>query len=434
MKSMMKYRISGLMAALALLCTSCIDMMEDVKDVEKVQPVEVSFQVNATTQFVPFDGTITPDPNFSTEGLEVTFTNSKTSQIYKGTTDAEGIVTMNVDPGVYNIAAYGIAEFNGSDYLINGALSSISLIKNITREEAKESKDRIVTRPAKVGSLMISEIYYCGSKHPDDGTWFRDQTYRIYNNGDEVEYLDGVCLAQINTQNPSVTVPTYPEEDGLGNFVYAILVWKIPGSGTEYPLQPGESVVLVQEAADHTVSNRASFDNSKATWECWSGNDSRDNGLVPNIPYIYWLSPNKSQWNCGVQGPAFVLFRAPKEVTLNEDYYRNGGPNVILQTNDKYGENFTARIPADWVLDAVEALANKDQLARKRIPSYMDAGATTTGSTYATTALCRKVASTRADGTPIYQDTNNSTNDFEPQTELMLRRHGEKAPAWSNWQ
>ena len=71
---------------------------------------------------------------------------------------------------------------------------------------------------------------------------------------------------------------------------------------------------------------------------------------------------------------------------------------------------------------------------RKRIPTYMDAGITSTGGTYVTTALCRKVVSTRADGTPIYQDTNNSTNDFEPQTELMLRRHGEKAPAWSNWQ
>lgn len=432
MKRYMKF--GAFVGICALLSTSCIDMMEDVKDVEKVQPVTVSFQVNATTKFVPFDGTITPDPNFSTEGLDVTFTNQKTAEVYHGTTDSEGIVTMYVDPGVYSIAASGIAEFNGSDYLINGAINSISLVKDISREEAKASKDRIVTRPAKVGSLMISEIYYCGSKHPEDSTHFRDQTYRIYNNGDEVEYLDGVCFAQINTQNPSVTVPTYPEEDGLGNYVYAWLVWQIPGSGTDYPLQPGESVVLVQEAADHTVINRASFDNSGATWECNSGNLERDHEMVPNIPYIYWAKPNKSQWNCGVQGPAFVIFRPATGVTLDADYYKQDGPNVILQTNDKYGENFTARIPADWVLDAVEAMGNMQQMDRKRIPTYMDAGITSTGATYATTALCRKVVSTREDGTPIYQDTNNSTNDFEPQTELMLRRHGEKAPAWSNWQ
>lgn len=432
MKRYMKF--GAFVGICALLSTSCIDMMEDVKDVEKVQPVTVSFQVNATTKFVPFDGTITPDPNFSTEGLDVTFTNQKTAEVYHGTTDSEGIVTMNVDPGVYGIAASGIAEFNGSDYLINGAINSISLVKDISREEAKASKDRIVTRPAKVGSLMISEIYYCGSKHPDDGTWFRDQSYRIYNNGDEVEYLDGVCFAQINTQSPSVTVPTYPEEDGLGNYVYAWLVWQIPGNGTEYPLQPGESVVLVQEAADHTVNNRASFDNSGATWECNTGNLERDHEMVPNIPYIYWAKPNKFQWNAGVQGPAFVIFRPAAGVTLDADYYRNGGPNVILQTNDKYMENFTARIPADWVLDAVEAMGNMQQMDRKRIPTYMDAGITSTGSNYATTALCRKVVSTREDGTPIYQDTNNSTNDFEPQTALMLRRHGEKAPAWSNWQ
>ena len=433
MKRYMKF--GAFVGICALLSTSCIDMMEDVKDVEKVQPVTVSFQVNATTKFVPFDGTITPDPNFVTKDLDITFTNKNTAQIYKGVTDNEGIVTMEVDPGIYNIAAAGVAEFNGSDYLINGAINSISLVKDISREEAKASKDRIVTRPAKVGSLIISEIYYCGCSHPDYSTWNRDQTYRIYNNGDEVEYLDGVCLAHINGNKANKTVPTYPEEDGLGNFVYALTIWKIPGSGTEYPLQPGESVVLVQEAADHTKANPASFDNSGATWECNTGNLSRDHEMVPNIPYIFYPKANPNgQWLASVFGPAFVIFRAPAEITLDEEYYRTDGENTLYATNDKYQSDLTARIPADWVLDAVEGITNMDQLDWKRIPSYMDAGITSTGATYATTALCRKVVSTREDGTPIYQDTNNSTNDFEPQTELMLRRHNEKAPAWSNRQ
>ncbi|MBQ5860874.1 MAG: DUF4876 domain-containing protein, partial [Alistipes sp.] len=37
----------------------------------------------------------------------------------------------------------------------------------------------------------------------------------------------------------------------------------------------------------------------------------------------------------------------------------------------------------------------------------------------------------REDGTPIFQDTNNSTADFDVQATPAIRRHGVKRPAWS---
>ena len=47
------------------------------------------------------------------------------------------------------------------------------------------------------------------------------------------------------------------------------------------------------------------------------------------------------------------------------------------------------------------------------------------------TLLLRKVESYREDGTPIFQDTNNSTADFDVQATPAIRRHGVKRPAWS---
>lgn len=59
----------------------------------------------------------------------------------------------------------------------------------------------------------------------------------------------------------------------------------------DYPLQPGESFLIVQEARDHRVNNASSFDNSMAEWEAWSGNAGRDNPEVPNIAYVFWINP-----------------------------------------------------------------------------------------------------------------------------------------------
>ena len=80
---------------------------------------------------------------------------------------------------------------------------------------------------------------------------------QIYNNGDEVFYLDSLCFAQLEPNVATATLPVWPDEDGVDNYVYGIVVWQISGSGKDYPLQPGESFLIVQEARDHRV-NKAS--------------------------------------------------------------------------------------------------------------------------------------------------------------------------------
>lgn len=136
--------------------------------------------------------------------------------------------------------------------------------------------------------MCFREIYYCGVTP----YYFRDQTYEIYNNGDEVFYLDSLCFAQLEPNVATATLPVWPDEDGVDNYVYGIVVWQISGSGKDYPLQPGESFLIVQEARDHRVNNASSFDNSMAEWEAWSGNAGRDNPEVPNIAYVFWDKPN----------------------------------------------------------------------------------------------------------------------------------------------
>ncbi len=418
-------KLAGI-ASVAALSFSCIDMMEDVKDVDIVKPITVSYKVNAVTGFVPKSGNVTPDPNFPTKGLDVTFTNISTDQVFTAKTDENSIATADIEPGVYSIGISGRVTNGGNDYFLNGNIPSISLFTDITPEEAAANKEyQTSVRPAKVGSLLLSEIYYCGATN----YYFRDQTYRIYNNGDAPVYLDGLCFAQLhpNIASAGSTLPVWPDEDGDNNYVYALWVWQFPGSGTDFPLQPGESVAIVQEARNHTTNNADSYDNSQAEWELWTGNTSRDNADVPNMPYIFYNYLNKMQFLSSVFGGAFVIYRPDDGTVVNEAYYDKSGSNVQNEVNksSKY-----AKIPADWVLDGVELLGNMGLLSQKRIPGFVDAGASSVGETYCCKTVSRKVTSTRADGTPIYADTNNSTNDFQVNNRPELRRNGEKAPAF----
>ena len=48
-------------------------------------------------------------------------------------------------------------------------------------------------------------------------------------------------------------------------------------------------------------------------------------------------------------------------------------------------------------------------------------------------SIARKIKETRPDGTKVYQDTNNTSNDFEVKKDPQVRRYGAKVPSWNTW-
>ena len=144
------------------------------------------------------------------------------------------------------------------------------------------------------------------------------------------------------------------------------------------------------------------------------------------MPLCYAQSLNKMQWLASVFGGAYCLFRPDDGTVVNVAYYED---NANTQTEVKKSSRY-AKIKADWILDGVELIGDMSLLSQKRIPGFVDAGATSVGNTYIGKPVSRKVISRRADGTPIFADTNNSTADFEVLNGPALRRNGEKKPAW----
>jgi hypothetical protein len=112
-----------------------------------------------------------------------------------------------------------------------------------------------------------------------------------------------------------------------------------------------------------------------------------------------------------------------------------------LQTRDLSTTKPTlyAKIPVRYILDAVEAIDNESKMNAKRLPGVLDAGITWVGATYNGLGVSRKLSLDeqghplqRENGAYIYQDTNNSTDDFERGVVPVLRRNKAGMPEWNH--
>ena len=88
-------------------------------------------------------------------------------------------------------------------------------------------QSRWICRGSVKGSLVFSEIYFCGSKPELGFSYFRDQFYEIANNTCEVQYLDGLHFGHTDAIDFNKTRPIWPESDS-GRYIYLDRVWKFP--------------------------------------------------------------------------------------------------------------------------------------------------------------------------------------------------------------
>ena len=423
---MRKYIFYIAALAAAAFTASCAEMMNDARDAEVVAPIKVAYKIDIK-EFTAPDGTPAMAPADWYNNLEVVFNNFSEGIETSVNVGSDGVADAEVIPGIYNITVRSTQKYDGKSYILNGLAQNVALTESIT---SASDKYAISIQPLLGSPLCIREMYYAGSP----GGYFRDQFYEIYNNGEEVVYLDHICLAHLVPEYATASLPEWPAEDGVDKYAYAKTLWQIQGDGDDYPLQPGESVVLAQEAADHTqIETWAGFgivNTTKVEWECWSGNEQRINTEGPDLPYVFWSGYiNKMQWMTSVDGSAMALYQAGQNLEYGSDYWQEG-----VTTQHKVGSSQQyVRIPVGYIYDAVECIPTSADLDMKRIPGILDSGAATVDGYYNGKSVSRKVVDYREDGTPIFQDTNNSTADFEVCDAPMIRRHNVKRPAWSPW-
>lgn len=364
-----------------------------------------------------------PDYSISGEGLTVTVTNIDKGYSIEKETTGKSIHIDSIIPGIHNISISGaIEDQDKKKIFLNGERLKYPLIED--RETLQ-----IEMKGSQLGPVIFKEIFYSGTAN----FYFRNQFYELYNNSEETVYLDGLFFADLYPTKATLMMPVWPPED-KGNYVYAERVWKFPGTGTEYPLAPGESCVISQFAANHKLPQynpNSPIDGTSSEFEFNMNNKNYPDQKAPDMVHVFYDGKAEMggapQYLTSVFGGAYVIFRP------NGDEIYDPVNNKSLQTKDlSKNSSIFAKVPIRYVWDAVEAGDNESMLKAKRVPGVLDAGMTYVGATYNSLGVARKKIGERADGTPLLQDTNNSTNDFDRGVVPQFRRYHSKMPSWNH--
>lgn len=273
--------------------------------------------------------------------------------------------------------------------------------------------------------FVISELYYVGSAYAPDASGKRkqyngDAYVKITNNSDKVLYADGLAFVE-SAFMTSARYDYTPMVRDEAITVDAIFV--VPGSGTDHPVEPGESIVLCDNAQNHKEADPSFMNLSGADFEWFTHSTSAsypdiDNPAVPNLDVYYCYTATIFIMN--KQGTkSYAIARMPegmtKEAYLNRYTYQAYYTNVL-------GKPTTPRtyykIPNGWIVDAVELRGYKYEFAWPVFDpsfdiSYTYCGDLNAGSIDYGTAVRRKTAPMTEGGRRVWQDTNNSAEDFE---------------------
>lgn len=314
-------------------------------------------------------------------------------------------LTLNKTQGSYTVTFSAKLSDEAQAYVTGSAQAELYADKTLTLSLTKGRKS----------SLVFKTIYSTGGAQ----FYVLDSYIEIANNSDEVQYLDGLMLAapMANLKAKSAWQTAFPDKYNSGQG--AVLAF--PGTGKDYPLKPGEFVVVADQAMNHKLAygndtDKAgeyakSPDLSAAHWEKYYGNGDTDNEKVPNLKVVFTNNSRMKMWGFGVLGRAYILAKLPEGVTPEAfaadeaNFSTTPGTTSTMQY---------LMIPAKYVLDAVE-LYNPATNPEENYPFFLDiddAKGIQASAAYTGKAVRRKVEKLE-DGRLYYKDTNNSSADFK---------------------
>ena len=200
------------------------------------------------------------------EGIDVKLYSTTSGLTYTSKCDASGIATFNVEYGFYEAVAQHRERGENTIDIFNGRMERIVL-----SESAKDGETYTINLThAKLQQLIIKEVYYASCKKDDGKNYGKDAYMSIYNNSDEIAYLDSLCIGTVNpvTSN-SPSNFTKPDGSLWDEIPLFMMAWQFPGTGTDYPLQPGEETIIAINAINHMDIASQSVDLSKADFAFW---------------------------------------------------------------------------------------------------------------------------------------------------------------------
>lgn len=262
--------------------------------------------------------------------------------------------------------------------------------------------------------LVLSEDTFQRAMVPGFGTYFYGGYLELYNNGTETVYLDGLQLAQAVAypghlagaiEPCAVAMPRHVDPSGIST-QYLV---KFPGSGTTFPVAPGNAVVVAMDGVDHRNLFPRMLDLSGADFEMPGGPDN------PAIPDMIDLSIRANVLH--THGPLFDGAQAATQVLALP-----GNPDGYQRVNST---NFVfMRVPARQILDVYTTSSRRFRddppagysICPQMVHPSFDRGfawLVELGDYEYTVARTRRVLFVDENGVPVLQHTRWSEQDWE---------------------
>lgn len=325
---------------------------------------------------------------------------------------ADGIKLMT---GLYDVT------YTAEALLPNGAVSEVRAFVQSVQITADNTLVKMKAHHnIQNDDLIISEVFFAGTLQSSGNSYYGDDYVKLYNNTGHVVYADGITLFETKF----LTTQKYIYEPGVMDKAVTVqALYTVPGNGKEHPVQPGEYFMLADVAIDHRVANPNSFDLSGADFEWYDDSNSPahpdiDNPDVPNLDK--WYCYTQSFWMLHNRGfKAYGIARIPvaKETYL-KDYRYTYNYTMVLEAGTFPMSQSAYMMPNEWVVDIVNCSVASDYVWNLCAPS-LDMGWTHCGKidkdkTRFFRSVRRKMLYLDDKGHPVLKDTNNSTEDFNP--------------------
>lgn len=426
MKMKKLFYYSMLMFAVMTAITSCSD--DDKNDpVKQIKQTKVGLEMtipqelSGVTQLKDiqvkfYNVTTGRDVTFNQKDVEFELEGGKLKTTYR-------LDSVKVAEGLYNIDLDGTivyADTKKPTGKLHATAMNLNLVPSAAGIDPSAKLEGFLANVS--NGFVISEICVSGPLTPKGKQYIGDAYFRITNNSDETLYADGLFIAE-SEFNQMLQQDYKP--DVRSTYMPIDYLTRVPGThgvDKKYPVKPGESILICDNAINHKDEdhNPNSWDLSKANFEWYDESTNPaftdiDNPDVENTIRLFttsltiWIPHNR-----GFKSYAIGFLTVDDNTFKTKEEYKYDYSYTFVSGSFKREMNFNAmKIPNTWIIDAVN-LAIKDQKKWDLIDPSLDYGYTWVcevdrdKNRYGK-AVRRKFNAT----TKKLQDTNNSEYDFE---------------------
>lgn len=342
----------------------------------------------------------------------ITFKEVNSGRVSTSSAISNNTLVAALPSGSYNIVFEGEIESTTGEKVI----SKVRAVKDgVIVNGASLSTELSVFLYKPQEGFVIKEIFYTGTVTKEGKTYNGDKYFIIYNNSENVLYADSLMIAE--SEFLTTTKRAYTPDVMATDFTSKSIVM-IPGTGKTYPVQPGASITIANNAMNHLVYNDLSVDLRSADFELTLlSSINVDNPQVQDLDNI---AGYMTMHNRGFKSYVIAKMKGTKSNFLtqqvyNFDYVNSAGK---ITTTTAY------KIPNSWILDAVN-LSVASEFNWIVTSPVLDMGWTYCGkvdsdATRYGKSVIRKVAKTETNGRVVLKDTNNSADDFIPESKPSL--------------